>query len=203
MPLDRCGDWAGLRQPFQSSLARWGGPPHTHHEKSSPLPTQSPRHVGNVPPSNSSPHQSPRVHSKNIWPVPPPSLPRSLPTSPLQSPGPGGQACAYRREGKEGASQGSLGGWLPRMWQLSFGDEECFQCLSADLRSLGPQSGFQVLGEGLHFPRPAPGSPPLLQACFPGWGWQGGRGKACASRLSGHLPAGGGGPLGTLPCLQT
>ena len=68
--------------------------------------------------------------------------------------------------------------------------------MSADLRSLGPQSGFQVLGEGLHFPRPAPGSPPLLQTCFPGWGRQRGRGKACASQLSGHLPAGGGGAFG-------
>lgn len=38
--------------------------------------------------------------------------------------------------------------------------------MSADLRSLGPQSGFQVLGEGLHFPRSAPGASPhlLLQA---------------------------------------
>lgn len=88
MPMDRCGDWAGLRQLFQRSLARRGRPP-PHHEKSSPLSTRSPRHVGNVPPSNSSPHQSPRVHSKNIWPVSPhPSLPRSLPTSLLQSQAP-------------------------------------------------------------------------------------------------------------------
>ena len=100
MPLDRCGDWAGLRQPFQSSLARWGGPPHTHHEKSSPLPTQSPRHVGNVPPSNSSPHQSPRVHSKNIWPVPPHHCPAPSPPA-LCSP----QALAVRPVPIEGRAR--------------------------------------------------------------------------------------------------
>lgn len=56
MPWDRCGDRAGMRQAFHIRLAGQGDPPPM---KNRPFSTQSPRHVGNVPPSNSSRHQSP------------------------------------------------------------------------------------------------------------------------------------------------
>lgn len=100
-----------------------GRTPHTHHEKSSPSSHPEPKARGECSPF--------KFQSTSITPCPfqehlacpPPSLPPLPPTSLCSPQALGGQACAYRREGKEGASQGSLGGWLPCMWQLSFGDE--------------------------------------------------------------------------------
>lgn len=70
MPLDRCGDPVRAEAALHIILARQGDPPPM---KNSPFSTQSPRHVENVPPSNSSPHQSPRVpFQEHLACLPPP-----------------------------------------------------------------------------------------------------------------------------------
>ena len=109
MPLDRCGDWAGLRQPFHRSLAGQGGHPPTY-EKKQPIFHPEPKARGECSPF--------KFQSVSITPVsiprtsglsrPPPPI--TAPLLPLHQPSavpsvPGFQAYAYRREGEEGASR--------------------------------------------------------------------------------------------------
>lgn len=115
MPMDRCGDWAGLRQLFQRSLARPGRPPPTMKKAAhfppgaqgtwGMFPLQIPVHINHPVSIPRTSGLSPPTHH-----CPAPSPPAFC------SPRPQRQAWAHGREGEEGAPREAWQGGSLCIW---------------------------------------------------------------------------------------